>query len=83
MDVRPYLFKSGDKYNPKYVVLEYEDEKNGTPEGKQGVVACSLGLGLYCARSVKGEDGKFREGSRDPILKPKVILQETLKEIIE
>ena len=72
VDIRPYFVSSGDAYNPLLTDLEYENEQE-----RRGIVACPLGLGLYLTT----KDSKFVEG-RERVLKPKVILQETLKEII-
>ncbi|KXN86016.1 hypothetical protein AN958_10573 [Leucoagaricus sp. SymC.cos] len=80
-DIRPYFVRSGDNYNPDYAELECEDEKDGSPKEQAGVIACSLGLGLYCTRTTPSADNQFVE-HREPILKPKIILLETLKEII-
>jgi hypothetical protein len=79
-NIRPYFLNSGEEYDPSSAELEYEDDESASKE-KRGVVACSLGLGLYLTRTSRGDDGRFTE-SREQILKPKVILQETLKEII-
>lgn len=84
-DIRPYCFSPGERYGPNvYADLEYEDEKKEkeTSNAQQGMIACSLSLGLYCTRTTRNRDGKFEE-SRELILKPKVILQDTLKRIIE
>jgi len=67
---------SGDTYDPSLTDLEYENE-DGAEQERRGIVACPLGLGLYLTT----KDSKFVEG-RERVLKPKVILQETLKEII-
>ncbi|KAF5354847.1 hypothetical protein D9756_005588 [Leucocoprinus leucothites] len=80
-DIRPYFVASGQSYDPSIAELEYEDDGDDTGKEKQGIIACSLGMGLYCTRTSRGDDGRFVE-SREPILKPKVILQETLREII-
>lgn len=76
VDIRPYLVNSGDTYDPSLTDLEYENE-DGAEQERRGIVACSLGLGLYLTT----KDSKFVEG-QERVLKPKVILQETLKEII-
>lgn len=82
-DIQPYVVASGNEYDPRFADLEYEDEKDDTAKEKRGVVACSLGVGLYSTRtSERGPDGKFINKGGEVILKPKVILQETLKEII-
>ncbi|KXN86014.1 hypothetical protein AN958_10571 [Leucoagaricus sp. SymC.cos] len=80
-DIRPYFLRSGEEYLSKYAELEYEDDKDGSPKEKKDVIACSLGLGLYCTRTTPGANNQFVE-HREPILKPKVVLKETLKEII-
>jgi len=76
VDIRPYFVNSGDAYNPSLTDLEYENE-DGAEQERRGIVACPLGLGLYLTT----KDSKFVEG-RERVLKPKVILRETLKEII-
>jgi hypothetical protein len=80
-DIQPYLCDSGQVYDPEWTDLEYEDEKEGGMGQKQGVIACSLGLGLYSCHKLDTPKGKVTE-IKEPILKPKVILQDTLKEII-
>jgi len=74
VDIRPYVVNPGDTYDPSLTDLEYENE-DGAEQERRGIVACSLGLGLYLTTS------KLIEG-RERVLKSKVILQETLKEII-
>ncbi|KAF7782864.1 hypothetical protein Agabi119p4_2240 [Agaricus bisporus var. burnettii] len=81
-DIRPYLIASGDVYDPERADLEYEDERNAAPNNEGEIIACSLGVGLYCTRSKQSSDGRFL-GIREPILKPKAVLQRTLKEITE
>jgi hypothetical protein len=81
-DIIPYSINSSTEYDPKLAELEYEDEKDDMQTKKQGIVACSLALGLYCAHmSQKGPDDEAVRLD-EPILKPKVILQDTLIEII-
>ncbi|KAF9444308.1 hypothetical protein P691DRAFT_350392 [Macrolepiota fuliginosa MF-IS2] len=60
VDIEPYVIASGEVYDSRQAELEYEDEKEGAAVEKEGVVACSLGLGLYSARwSEQGPDGKY------------------------
>lgn len=80
-NIQPYICDSGHTYDPKSADLEYEDEKEGGLGQKQGVIACSLGLGLYSCHKLDAPGGKATE-SREPIAKPRVILQGTLEEII-
>jgi hypothetical protein len=81
-DIQPYLIASGNGYDPVCADLEYEDERNATAGNEGKTVACSLGVGLYCIRQKQSSGGRFLE-EREPILKPKVVLQRTLMEITE
>lgn len=82
-DIRPCYFIPGDEYNPGICAdLEYEDEKDEMQRPQQGIIACTLGLGLYCTRSPSDQDGNVGEDG-ESLLKPKIILQDTLKGIIE
>lgn len=81
-DIRPYYFSPGENYDPGYADLEYEDGKRAVLEVEQNVIACSLSLGLYCTHSSRNQDGSFEE-SGESILQPKVILEDTLKGVIE
>jgi hypothetical protein len=88
-DVRTCIINSGEGYDFTKADLEYEDEKDGVPPSqKKGIVACSLGLGLFYDRAEvevqggEGNDQTVRTRRREVISKPKVILVDTLKEII-
>jgi hypothetical protein len=84
MDVRSYIIDAGAEYDSQRADLEYEDERGSgtkTTSEKKGVVACTLGLGLFYDRKV-GEDESQDGKRREVILKPKVIMLETLKSLI-
>ncbi|KAF5356747.1 hypothetical protein D9756_006682 [Leucocoprinus leucothites] len=81
MEIRPYFIESGKPHNPLLANLEYEDAKEDQLQEKKGIVACSLSMGLYSVRTSRAAEGKVSR-IRNVVLKPKVILQETLKEII-
>lgn len=77
-DIRPYLFEPGRKYHSDLPAdLEHEDEKEWSLKDQDEIIACSVSLGLYCILESGGDIQ-----SKEPIMKPKVILQRTLKEII-
>ncbi len=78
VDLEPYSYESGDQYDPKFADLEYE---TGEPAEKQSTIACTVCLGLFAIRRTKNEKGIVVE-TKVPTLKPKVILQKTLVEII-
>ncbi len=78
VDIGPYLYDPGEQYSPEFADLEYGEEESA---GRRGAIAFTLGLGLARVSKSGDEEGNIRE-SREPILKPKVILQETLLEII-
>jgi len=78
VDVEPYLCESGKQYNPLFADLEYESKESAE---NQGVIACTVCLGLLGTRRSKDEKGVVVE-KQEPMLKPKVVLQKTLVEII-
>lgn len=80
-EISSFYLKPGDQFNPLHADLEYEDEGVNQPINEEGLVACSLSVGLLCTRSTRDMDGKVVQ-TREVILKPKVILQETLRIII-
>lgn len=77
VDIEPYLVDPGEQYDPKFAGLEYESEESGE---KPGVIACTLSLGLFATRRTKDQKGVIE--TKDSVLKPKVVLQKTLVEII-
>jgi len=81
-EISPFYIKSGDQFDPLHADLEYEDEEVNQPMNKEGLVACSLSIGLFCTRSSRDMDGKIVQTKKEVILKPKVILQETLRMIV-
>ncbi|KAF7782861.1 hypothetical protein Agabi119p4_2237 [Agaricus bisporus var. burnettii] len=77
-DIRPYFVEPGRKYDSNLPAdLEHEDEKEESLKGQDEIIACSVSLGLYCILESRGDIQ-----SKESIMKPKVILQRTLKEII-
>jgi hypothetical protein len=80
VEIRPYVLASGTKYNPEQADL-YEDGADETEEELGDVIACSTSLGLNCLSRSCNADGDFEEKT-DPILKPRVILLNSLKKII-
>jgi hypothetical protein len=74
-DIQPYFFPPGARYNATLPAeLEHEAEDAGPSKDRKGMIVCSVSLGLKCTRESGGE--------KEPILKPKVILENTFKEII-
>jgi len=80
-EISPFYIESGDQFDPLRADLEYEDEEMNQPMNK-GLVACSLSIGLFFTRSSRDMDGKIVQTKKEVILKPKVILQETLRMIV-
>lgn len=78
VDIEPHGFDPGDQFNPQRADLDYEDEESTE---RKGIIACTLCLGLSKSSKSKNEEGDIVV-RREPILKPKVILQDTLLGII-
>lgn len=74
-DIQSYYFPPGENYDSTLPAdLEHEVEKEGLQKDRKGTIVCSVSLGLYCIHELGGD--------KEPILKPKVILHNTFKEII-
>jgi len=80
-EISPFFIEPGDQFNPLRADLEYEDEGVDQSMNEERLVACSLSVGLFCTLKSRDMNGKAVQ-TREVILKPKVILQETLRLMI-